>query len=108
VVTAGWSTATLVGLDVTYRATFTPELFAAVDALHNNAGRFLSEPLQFYRRFGGTFCEVAGEYACHDLLAAMVAVLPGMVASGRSCRCRYKPHRVRPGVHDRRPASTIL
>ena len=79
VVTAGWSTATLVGLDVTHRATFTPELFAAVDAQHNNAGRFLSEPLRFYRRFGGTFCEVAGECPCHDLLAAMVAVLPGMV-----------------------------
>ena len=79
VVTAGWSSATLVGLDVTHRATFTPDLFEIVDAERNAAGRFLAVPLQFYRRFGGTFCVEADECPCHDLLAAMVAVRPELV-----------------------------
>lgn len=79
VVTAGWRDATLVGLDVTHRATFTPELFDLVDDRRTAAGRFLSEPLRFYRRFGGTFCAVEGECPCHDLFAAMVAVRPELV-----------------------------
>ncbi|WP_420451361.1 nucleoside hydrolase [Ilumatobacter sp.] len=79
VVTGGWTDATLVGLDVTHRATFTTELFALVDGRRTDAGAFLSDPLRFYRRFGGTFCAVEGECPCHDLLAAMVAVVPAMV-----------------------------
>ena len=79
VVTAGWASATLVGLDVTHRATFTPELLALVDERRTPAGEFLADPLRFYRRFGGTFCEVEGECPCHDLLAAMVAAVPDLV-----------------------------
>jgi purine nucleosidase len=73
VVAAGWADATLVGLDVTHRATLTSDEFALVDEHRNEAARFLAEPLRFYRRFGGTFCE-PGEWPCHDLVAAMAAV----------------------------------
>jgi purine nucleosidase len=73
VIAAGWPDATLVGLDVTHRATLTSTEFALIDERRNAAARFLAEPLRFYRRFGGTFCE-PGECPCHDLLAAMVAV----------------------------------
>lgn len=78
VVIAGWSDATLVGLDVTHRATFTDVQFDLVEQECNDAARFLSEPLRFYRRFGGTFCS-PGECPCHDLLAAMVAARPDVI-----------------------------
>ncbi|MEP1124283.1 MAG: nucleoside hydrolase [Ilumatobacter sp.] len=78
VVTAGFTDATLVGLDVTHTGTFTGEQFALVEEQRNAAARFLCEPLRFYRRFGGAFC-IEGECPCHDLLAAMVAVRPELV-----------------------------
>ena len=69
----------MVGLDVTHVGTFTDEEFALVAERRTPAARYLAEPLEFYRRFGGTFCE-PGECPQHDLLAVMAAVLPGLVS----------------------------
>ncbi len=68
----------LVGLDVTHRATFTAEEFTLLGEHRNAAAAFLDEPLALYRRFGATFC-APGEVPCHDLVAVMAAVLPGLV-----------------------------
>ena len=78
VVSIEWTAATLVGLDVTHRATFTDAQFALLDRRLTDAARFLAEPLAFYRRVADTFC-TPGECPCHDLLAAMVAVRPDLV-----------------------------
>ena len=79
VVHAGWSRPPLmVGLDVTHVGTFSAEEFDLVDRHRTRAARYLAEPLAFYRRFGGTFCE-PGECPQHDLLAVMAAVIPELV-----------------------------
>jgi purine nucleosidase len=79
VVHTGWSRPPLmVGLDVTHVGTFTDEEFDLVDRHLTRAARYLAEPLAFYRRFGGTFCE-PGECPQHDLLAVMAAVIPELV-----------------------------
>ena len=76
---AGWARPPLmVGLDVTHVATLTDVEFDLADQGRTSAAHYLAEPLAFYRRFGGTFCE-AGECPQHDLLAVMAAVLPGLV-----------------------------
>ncbi len=79
VVGAGWTDATLVGLDVTHHATLTSTEFALLDERRNATARFLAEPLAFYRRFGGTFCE-PDECPCHDLLAVMAAAARDVVS----------------------------
>ena len=80
VVHAGWAVPPLlVGLDVTHVATLTDEEFELADRRLTPAADDLAEPLAFYRRFGGTFCE-PGECPQHDLLATMAAVVPGLVS----------------------------
>ena len=80
VVHAEWARPPLmVGLDVTHVGTFTDDEFALVEEGRTRAARYLAEPLAFYRRFGGTFCE-PGECPQHDLLAVMAAVIPGLVS----------------------------
>ena len=79
VVPADWARPPLmVGLDVTHVGTFTDAEFALAEQGRTRAARYLAEPLAFYRRFGGTFCE-PGECPQHDLLAVMAAVIPGLV-----------------------------
>ncbi|MCU1387231.1 MAG: Inosine/uridine-preferring nucleoside hydrolase [Ilumatobacteraceae bacterium] len=76
---ADWATPPLlVGLDVTHLATFTAAEVALVRGHHTAAGEFLDVPLEFYGRFGGTFC-APEEFPCHDALAVMTAVHPAMV-----------------------------
>lgn len=76
---APWATPPLlVGLDVTQRATITPELLSLAHAGRSPAGTDLAELLTFYARFGGTFC-APGEFPCHDALAVMAAVRDGLV-----------------------------
>ena len=76
---ATWATPPLlVGLDVTHLATFTAAEVALVQQHNTPAGEFLDVPLEFYSRFGGTFC-APGEFPCHDALAVMAAVHPEMV-----------------------------
>ena len=77
VVAAAWSTPPLlVGLDITHRATFTESMLREIEAASNPFAQFLAAPLRFYQFAGGTFCEVDGDFPCHDLLATMAAVLP--------------------------------
>lgn len=79
VLQAEWSVPPiLVGLDVTHRATLREAEFELLAERRTPAAAFLAPRLEFYRRFGGTFC-APGETPCHDLLAAMVAVDPTMV-----------------------------
>jgi purine nucleosidase len=68
----------LVGLDVTHRATVTADLVALAHEGRSPAGTDLADLLDVYRRFGGTFC-APGEFPCHDALAVMAAVRPGLV-----------------------------
>jgi purine nucleosidase len=76
---AGWARPPLmVGLDVTHVGTLTDEEFDLAERGLTPAARYLAEPLAFYRRFGGTFCE-PGECPQHDLLAVMAAAVPGLV-----------------------------
>ena len=80
VLAAPWSSPPLlVGLDVTHRATFGPDELAAVDARRNDAGRWLADPLAWYRAGGSAFVP-HGETPCHDLLAVMAVVLDGLVS----------------------------
>lgn len=77
VVAAPWNMSPLlVGLDITHRATFTEMMLREIEAASNPYARFLAAPLRFYQDAGGTFCEVEGDFPCHDLLATMAAVLP--------------------------------
>ncbi len=77
VVSAPWATPPLlVGLDITHRATFTESMLCEIESASNPYARFLAAPLRFYQFAGGTFCEVEGDFPCHDLLATMAAVLP--------------------------------
>lgn len=77
VVAAPWKMPPLlVGLDITHRATFTESMLREIEASSNPHSRFLAAPLRFYQDAGGTFCEVQGDFPCHDLLATMAAVLP--------------------------------
>ena len=77
VVSAPWVVPPLlVGLDITHRATFTESMLREIEASTHPHSRFLAAPLRFYQDAGGTFCEVAGDFPCHDLLATMAAVLP--------------------------------
>ena len=62
----------LVGLDVTMRATLTEAEFALVAEGRTAAARFLAGPLAFYRG-------ARPESPCHDLLAMIAAVHPGVV-----------------------------
>jgi purine nucleosidase len=79
VLTAQWARPPLlVGLDVTHRATFGPAETSAIDARINAAGRWLADPLAFYRVGGSAFVP-PGETPCHDLLAVMAAVVDGLV-----------------------------
>lgn len=66
----------LVGLDITHRATFTESMLREIESSANPYSRFLAAPLRFYQDAGGTFCEVEGDFPCHDLLGTMAAVLP--------------------------------
>lgn len=76
---ARWSVPPLlVGLDVTQQATVTPSLLALAHEGRSPAGIDLADLLSFYARFGGTFCP-PGEFPCHDALAVMAAVRPGLV-----------------------------
>ncbi|MEO5902287.1 MAG: nucleoside hydrolase, partial [Ilumatobacteraceae bacterium] len=76
---AAWAVPPLiVGLDVTQAATLT---LADIDLAREGrtaAGADLADLLAFYQPFGGTFCE-PGEFPCHDALAVMAAVIPGLV-----------------------------
>lgn len=77
VVGAPWnSPPLLVGLDITHRATFTESMLREIESATNEFARFLAPPLRFYQFAGGTFCEVDGDFPCHDLLATMAAVMP--------------------------------
>jgi len=77
VVAAPWSMAPLlVGLDITHRATFTESMLREIESATNEYAQFLAAPLRFYQFAGGTFCEVDGDFPCHDLLATMAAVMP--------------------------------
>jgi len=77
VVAAPWVTPPLlVGLDITHRATFTESMLREIETSAHPHSRFLAAPLRFYQDAGGTFCEVEGDFPCHDLLATMAAVLP--------------------------------
>ena len=79
VVSAAWTTPPLlVGLDATHTATFGPDEVALLDAAATEAAAFCAPLLAFYRRMGGSFCS-PGECPCHDLLAAMAVVEPGVV-----------------------------
>ena len=69
---------TLVGLDVTNRATFTAAERSLIDERRNAAAAFLAGPIRHYARSGGTFSP-PGEIPCHDLTAAMVTVQPDLV-----------------------------
>jgi len=77
VLAAGWAVPpVLVGLDVTHRATLRAQEFALIGERRTAASALLDAPLAFYRRRAGAFC-APGETPCHDLLAAMAAVLAG-------------------------------
>jgi inosine-uridine nucleoside N-ribohydrolase len=79
VLQAEWSVPpVLVGLDVTHLATLRESEFELLAERRTPAAAFLAPRLEFYKRFGGTFC-APGETPCHDLLAAMVAIDPTMV-----------------------------
>ncbi len=69
----------LVGLDVSHRATFHSAEVDLVEGRGNDAARWLAEPLAYYRAGGSGFVP-EGESPCHDLLAAMAAVLPDLVS----------------------------
>lgn len=78
VATAGWSRPpTLVGLDVTMAATLTPVEFTLLAEERSPAAGDLHAPMAFYRRHGGTFSP-PGEFPCHDLTAAIVALEPDL------------------------------
>jgi purine nucleosidase len=78
VVTADWRTPPLlVGLDVTHEALLTEADFELLAEHRSPAAAFLDEPLRFYRQFGSTFTAPAGT-PCHDLLATMALVDPGL------------------------------
>lgn len=77
VVSAPWAMPPLlVGLDITHRATFTESMLREIESASNPYARFLAAPLRFYQFAGGTFCDVEGDFPCHDLLATMAAVMP--------------------------------
>jgi purine nucleosidase len=79
VVTAEWRTPPLlVGLDVTYEATFRDEEFALLAEHRTPAAAFLDAPLRFYRQFGSTM--TAPECPCHDLLAVIALVEPDVIS----------------------------
>lgn len=72
---AGWgSPPVMVGLDVTHLATLRAQEFDLLGERRTPAARLLDAPLAYYRRNAGTFV-APGETPCHDLLAAMTAVL---------------------------------
>jgi purine nucleosidase len=79
VLTAPWRTPPLlVPLDVTYQATLDETHFEALRQHRSAAARFLDEPLHFYRTAGSRL--VPGHQCpCHDLLATMAALIPGLV-----------------------------
>jgi purine nucleosidase len=83
VVGAGWSTEApplLVGLDVTSLALLGPDDLAAADAGRTTAGRFLADPLHHYTGYYGRSGQApAGWSPCHDLVATIAAVEPGLV-----------------------------
>ncbi len=61
VVHAGWARPPLmVGLDATHVGTLTDVEFALADRAHASRRGTSAEPLEFYRRFGGTFYEPGG------------------------------------------------
>lgn len=77
VVAAAWvKPPLLVGLDITHRATITETMLREIESASNPYAQFLAAPLRFYQFAGGTFCDVEGDFPCHDLLATMAAVLP--------------------------------
>jgi len=79
VVAAPWPTPPLlVGLDVTLQATLTDAEFGLLAERRTPAAAFLAGPLAFYRNLGSTF-SAPGECPCHDLVALMAAVHPGLV-----------------------------
>lgn len=81
VATAPWSRPPmLVGLDVTLQATLTEAEFELLAEERSAAAADLHAPLAFYRRHGGTFSP-PGEFPCHDLTAAIVAIEPGLVSA---------------------------
>jgi len=80
VVTAGWGRPPLlVSLDATHQATLGEEHFELLHRRASGAAAFLDEPLQFYR-VGGSRLAPDHRCPCHDLLAAMAALTPGLVS----------------------------
>jgi inosine-uridine nucleoside N-ribohydrolase len=87
VLAAPWSTVEpplLVGLDVTRRTLLAAGDLAAAAAGRTTAARFVAEPLRSYARAyaeaGGDPQVEAGASPCHDLLAVMAAVHPGVIS----------------------------
>ncbi len=80
VVTARWGRPPLlVPLDATHQATLGDEHFELLHRRASAAAAFLDEPLQFYRVAGSRL--VPGHRCpCHDLVAAMAALTPGLVS----------------------------
>jgi purine nucleosidase len=85
VVTAGWSHEAagpplLVGLDVTLRAWVDDESLALADEGRTVAARFVAGPLRAYTEYYARTRQTAtGNAACHDLLAVVAAVDPGII-----------------------------
>lgn len=80
VVTANWRRPPLlVPLDATYQATLDEQHFGLLREHRSAAATFLDEPMRFYRVAGSRL--VPGHRCpCHDLLAAMAALSPGLVS----------------------------
>jgi purine nucleosidase len=79
VLAASWAEPPLlVGLDVTHQATFRHAETSVLERRGNPAASWLADPMAFYRAGGSAFVP-HGENPCHDLLAVMAAVLPGLV-----------------------------
>lgn len=80
VVTASWrQPPLLVPLDATHQATLGDEHFELLSKHASAAATFLDGPLNFYR-VGGSALVPGHRCPCHDLLAAMAALTPGLVS----------------------------
>jgi purine nucleosidase len=77
-VAAPWATPPLlVGLDVTMQATLTEDDFALLAQRRNAAGKFLDDPLRFYRVFGSSLS--TPDCPCHDFLAVLAFADPDII-----------------------------
>jgi purine nucleosidase len=102
VLAAPWATVgppTLVPLEVTLAAPLTPSDLVAAEPGRTPAARFLAEPLLRYGRRSVADGRVpAGACPCHDLVAVLAAVHPGVVTWADERRLTVEGEPAAPGV----------